>query len=42
MSVECVARDWQLDTGSKLESALDILNNNKQFFKLIMSLGIQL
>lgn len=42
MSEEYVVRDWQLGTGSKLKSSLDNLNNNKQFLKLIMSLGIQL
>lgn len=42
MSVEYVVRDWQLCTGNKLESSLDNLNNNKQFLKLIMNLGIQL
>lgn len=31
MSEEYVVRDWQLGTGSKLESSWDNLNNNKQF-----------
>lgn len=42
ISVEYVVRDWQLSMGSKLESSLDNLNNNKQVLKLIMSFGIQL